>query len=86
LPPPSTREERVPRNALGGPKRVSYPKHMLVQYIPTKANPVVNCVAPIAKRRSSLVRASGSHEFPKRKFDQARGERVARLENQGSWV
>ena len=46
LPPPLTREERVPGPAPGNPGMVLYPKYESVQYIPTRAEPPVNCVAP----------------------------------------
>jgi len=46
IPTPPTREERVPGTALGDPKRVSHPRCMLVWYIPMRAKPPVNCVAP----------------------------------------
>ena len=44
--PHPTREERVPGTAPGDPKRILHPKYVLVQYVPTKAKALTNCVAP----------------------------------------
>ena len=56
----STREARVSGPASGDPKKISYPKQVLIQYIPTRAKPPVNREPP--NRKSEGVSASVGRE------------------------
>jgi len=56
----------VSRPAPGDPKRVSYPKHMLVQCIPIRAKAPVNSVAPNCKAKGEPERKQGKPLVPKK--------------------
>jgi len=63
----------------GDLKRFSYPKHMSVPYIPTRAKPSINSVAANAKRKGGSGREWGTPQIPKKEIRSSARDELAMI-------